>query len=89
LDLDAVDDNCSIDSIQNSNSSDDNCSANRIQNWNSLNDAQLDDESVDNVEETHVENESMTRHRIPSAQQLSITICSFNEPFPCFDVQNL
>ena len=70
MDLDEVDDNCNIDSIQNSNSSDD---------------AKLHDETVDNVEQLHIENESMT-HIIACAEQLRLpqTI----EPFPCSDGHN-
>jgi hypothetical protein len=68
LDLDAVDDNCNIDSIQNSNSS--------------VN-AKLHNETVDNVEQLHIENKSTT-HRIACAEQLRLlqTI----ELSPCFDV---
>jgi tetratricopeptide (TPR) repeat protein len=57
LDLDAVDDDYNTNSIQNSNSSDD---------------AQLHDEIVDNVEQTVIENGSITDYKIASAEQLLI-----------------
>jgi tetratricopeptide (TPR) repeat protein len=57
LDLDAVDENYDTDTIKTSNTSDD---------------AHLQDETVDNVEQTDIENRSIYDDRIASAEQLLI-----------------